>query len=94
MHVCMFNSGLNLSPVFIHYTSLSATGITRCSAWVNLGNINYAGIKYQQEYITLCTLGTKIGHSTGTKARLHRHYQLKKRKGSVWDNIEKYVEKK
>jgi hypothetical protein len=38
----------------IIFTSLSATGITRCSAWVNLGNINYI----RQEYITLCTLGT------------------------------------
>jgi hypothetical protein len=38
-------------------TSLSATGITRCSAWVHLG-INYTGIKYQQEYITLSTVGT------------------------------------
>jgi hypothetical protein len=37
-------------------TSLSATGITRFSAWVHLGNINYMGIKHQQEYITLCTL--------------------------------------
>jgi hypothetical protein len=34
-------------------TSLSTTGITRCSAWVYLGNINYTGIKYQHEYITL-----------------------------------------
>jgi hypothetical protein len=29
--------------------SLSATGITKYSAWVNLGNVNHTGIKYQQE---------------------------------------------
>jgi hypothetical protein len=41
-------------------TSLSATVITRCSAWVHLGNINYTGIKYQQEYITLQGLNTEL----------------------------------
>jgi hypothetical protein len=42
----VFHYSCWLTRTVIGLTSLSATGITRCLVWVNLGNIhNYAGIK-------------------------------------------------
>jgi hypothetical protein len=40
------------TKILINKTSLSATWITRCPAWVHFGNINYrpTGIKYQLHY--------------------------------------------
>jgi hypothetical protein len=60
------------------YTSLSATGITRCSAWFHLGNINYTARVHNMyswcQLLVYCIFKKSIEEKKG-------------------DNIEKYVEK-
>jgi hypothetical protein len=58
----------------------------------NLGNINYSYGNYQQEYTTLCTLGTsyitRAKHYTSLFWNLKKN-QLKKRKGIILTNTSK-----
>jgi hypothetical protein len=66
-------------------TSLSATGITRCSAWVHLGNINYTARVHNIMYSWYLNTELPVVYFGILKK------SIEEKKG---DNIEKYVEKK
>jgi hypothetical protein len=59
--------------------SLSATGITRCSAWVHLGNINY--IKYQLQGLNTELVYFGISKTIEEKkgVNIEKHVILKKK---------------
>jgi hypothetical protein len=48
--------GITVPKVKFNGNKPVTTGITSCSAWVHLGNINYTEIKYMT--LNVCTHGT------------------------------------